>query len=365
MIRLGLILRPILLVFSVSLAGLPMRSFGTENQCDLFVPSVPPSLFLQNAISSWCRLDENVHLASRRWQMLVLNRSWRHLVLKAESEGITEDELVLLVAQELKQIDQDQDRAKRSRVAQENSMRESRLREQKDAIRSPLEGRNEKIINVIVRALGKAEDAITFEDLETIKVLNLGSLGLKVLGKEDLRGLTGLETLYLEYNDMVFIERLAFKDLKRLKILNLTGNRGLFLAQEVFYELVSLGELYLGEIGLSHLSENQFRFNSKLYKLNLSNNAFQRLNPKTFAPLTELLGFYISQNHLRAFQSETLQNNPRLKALNLSNNHLQAFDRSLFKVHPHLEKLNVARNALPSDDLVFLQGISETIETLY
>ncbi len=211
--------------------------------------------------------------------------------------------------------------------------------------------------------------------LSSITVLNLSNVGQVWLQKDDLDGLTGLQTLQLNGNRFNnILDKDLFEDLSSLEILDLSNSslrildKELFnglsnltsldlsnnerlstLPEDLFSDLTSLQSLDLEGNSLTNLSVNLFSDLSSLEVLKLNGNGlFSSLNVGIFANLTSLRSLKLDNNSLNNLHENLFAGLSNLEALNLSTNSLSNLHKDLFSGLPSLHTLNLAANSLTS-----------------
>ena len=199
-------------------------------------------------------------------------------------------------------------------------------------------------------------------------ILNLRQLNLYSI--PPLFGLTHIEIIDLEDNNITHCEKHAFSHLKNLKILHLSNNKLTSIARlnlkhcphlkqlNLFKnKLKDSGELAqistLSELEILDLSSNQFKKikNCHFYKLNnlqslnLSNNQIQELK-LNLSTSTHLIRLDLSRNQLTSVNGLNLEKCIRLQKLELWLNQIENIDRLVLVHCSELNELNLSNNQL-------------------
>ncbi|XP_060651867.1 LOW QUALITY PROTEIN: peroxidasin [Drosophila nasuta] len=120
------------------------------------------------------------------------------------------------------------------------------------------------------------------------QVLDLRFNHIEKLPANAFNGLSQLTTLFLNDNEMAFVEEDAFKDLRALRFLYLNKNRLSRLPATIFQQLSSLEALYLDGNDIWQLPVGLFDNSPRLQRIILNNNKLTNLPLEMFNKLHSL-----------------------------------------------------------------------------
>lgn len=187
----------------------------------------------------------------------------------------------------------------------------------------------------------------TFKDLWSLGSLDLSKLSLQYLESKAFFGMSSLETLVLNNNNLTELKGHTFDGLDSLKVLDLSNCSIEKYDEESFIGLRSLEILHLKHNNLSTIeSELLFGNLSNLLELHLENNNISSLHIKSFLGLTKLLRLHLQNNKLENMPIGVFQYLPKLKILNLSNNAIQLLKTGALSNLQSLEVLDLSDNQL-------------------
>ena len=135
-----------------------------------------------------------------------------------------------------------------------------------------------------------------FAGLSDLEFLYLNLNNLSILPADVFDGLTGLKELYLYNNNLTALPEGIFDDLGRLEKLNLGYNSIATLRADAFDGLSELRELHLEHNDLASLPDGLFDGLTNLTTLNLVANDLQSLLSGTFSGLGSLQTLRLSGN---------------------------------------------------------------------
>ena len=138
--------------------------------------------------------------------------------------------------------------------------------------------------------------AVSARELAAITALNLAEQSIRSLRAGDFDGLTGLETLEMDFNSLTGIPEAVIDHLTSLKKLNLCDNRLSSMRSGVFAGLTGLTELNLYGNELQSLPAGVFAGLTGLTTLRLYNNHLARLPAGVFDNLTSLTKLNLKAN---------------------------------------------------------------------
>ena len=189
--------------------------------------------------------------------------------------------------------------------------------------------------------------AVTRENLGGISgELNLGGRAITAVQSVDFAGLTNLQSLGLEGNQLSVLPVDVFADLGGMQVLSLDDNQLSVLAAEVFGGLARLGGLGLSRNQLSTLPAEVFAGMSSLQQLSLSGNQLSVLPEGVFAGMSSLQQLSLSLNQLSALSADVFVDLTSLGSLNVSSNQLSVLSADVFAVLTSLGELRLQNNQL-------------------
>ena len=219
---------------------------------------------------------------------------------------------------------------------------------------SPLNGRTQKVVDVILAAVTTAEPTITnCQDvtpahLTAITSLNISSKTLTMLRSNDFNGLSNLLTLRLNNNQLTVLHQDIFDGLSALTNLPLQQNQLASLHQDIFDGLSALTHLSLQQNQLTSLHEDIFDGLSALTNLSLQENQLASLHQDIFDDLSALTHLYLQQNQLASLHQDTFDGLSNLRRFTLDNNQLNTLHEDIFDDLSALTHLYLQQNQLTS-----------------
>ena len=208
--------------------------------------------------------------------------------------------------------------------------------------------RTPQVRDAIVAAVPNVSDCanVTAVDLATIMRLDIRSQNITALKEGDFNGLTVLEYLYLDDNELSSLLSGIFDDLTVLKYLSLGNNALSSLPEGIFDELIKLETLYLYDNELSSLPSGIFDDLTALEYLSLRNNELGSLLSGIFDDLTALEYLILYDNALSSLPSGIFDDLTVLKYLSLRNNKLGSLPADIFDDLTGLMWLSLGNNRL-------------------
>ena len=165
---------------------------------------------------------------------------------------------------------------------------------------TPLSARTPEVSAAIIAAVPGANSASDVNDIDlaAITSLDLSNYSPKItaLKADDFDGLSSLEELYLDNNDLSNLPEDIFNGLSSLEILHLHQNGLSSLPVGMFSGLSALRELSMFYNGLSSLPMGVFSGLSALRLLDLSHNGLSSLPMGVFSGLSALRELYLHGN---------------------------------------------------------------------
>ncbi|XP_071142427.1 SCO-spondin-like isoform X3 [Mytilus edulis] len=128
--------------------------------------------------------------------------------------------------------------------------------------------------------------------------LALNQNKIQSIDATSLSGLTSLEMLFLEYNEISSIEDGAFSTLRSLVTLSIYDNKLTTIKTDTFKSLGSLRELLLESNEISSIEDGAFSTLSSLSLLNINDNKLTSIKPDTFKSLGSLRELNLKDNDL-------------------------------------------------------------------
>ncbi|XP_014218318.1 toll-like receptor Tollo [Copidosoma floridanum] len=178
----------------------------------------------------------------------------------------------------------------------------------------------------------------SFENLRTLRTLNLQANNISNPPAEALGMLSSLQYVYLQDNNLTSLNKAAFGKLPIVFELNLAHNQIHVISERAFEGLLQLLTLKLTSNQIKHIPNGAFRGLVSLQNLDLSYNKLQKLDNKTHGLLDDCLSLEkinLSHNKIVHVTSKTFPHNPwvpyRIREIDLSQNGIQAlsFDFTL------------------------------------
>ncbi len=137
-----------------------------------------------------------------------------------------------------------------------------------------------------------------FQELSSLKNLDMSSNRLTALPERIFAGLSSLEKLDLNFNSLESLPEEVFKGLGSLRTLEMTANSLNQVPEKIFSGLNSLEELHLNQNSLTGLPEGVFNGLGSLQFLSLRNNQLNSLTEGIFEGLGALENLYLAYNSL-------------------------------------------------------------------
>ncbi|XP_028828895.1 leucine rich repeat transmembrane neuronal 4 like 1 isoform X2 [Denticeps clupeoides] len=189
-------------------------------------------------------------------------------------------------------------------------------------------------------------DSRAFQGVRRLKELILSSNQISQLHNATFHGVPNLRSLDLSFNKLQALQSGQFHGLRKLQNLHLRSNGLTGIPLRAFLECRSLEFLDLGYNRLRVLTRTMFLGLSRLMELHLEHNQFSRINFFLFPRLTNLRSLYLQWNRIRAVNQGLPWTWHTLQKLDLSGNEIQALDPVIFQCLPNLQVLNLESNKL-------------------
>ena len=172
--------------------------------------------------------------------------------------------------------------------------------------------------------------SVTDAQLAQITELNLSKKKVNWLYSHDFAGLTDLQILWLNRNELSSLPEGVFDDLGDLRRLYLGNNSLSRLDADVFTSLTELRRLWLHENSLTALPVDVFDGLTKLERLNLGGNWIQSLDADQFADLGSLQRLLLHRNLIAQLPEGIFDGLTKLDTLNLNKNFLSSLPDGVF-----------------------------------
>ena len=187
---------------------------------------------------------------------------------------------------------------------------------------------------------------VTADHLAAITRLGVVSRGLSALKASDFSGLSSLEGLYLNGNELTTVDASVFSGLPALETLLLWGNQFSELEVGVFSNLSALKTLSLSRNQFSTLKAGIFSGLTTLQSVDLANNQLTTLETDVFSDLTALRKLDLSNNQFSTLNVGIFSDLSALRSLDLSNNQLTTLKAGVFSGLSALTRLDLPDNQL-------------------
>ena len=185
-----------------------------------------------------------------------------------------------------------------------------------------------------------------FDGLTSLSSLQMYRNNLTLLQPGIFSGLSELRHLYLTHNRVVAISDSAFVDLTRLRVLNIRGNQLAALSESVFVGLDSLNDLRLSSNSLSSIPRGVFADLRSLERLLLYDNQLAELPTGAFAGLERLQHLNIGKNLLRELRPGMFEGLEDLRTLIHAGTPIEIVHPETFADLPSLEWLDLSGHHL-------------------
>ncbi|KAM0680521.1 Leucine Rich Repeat [Glugoides intestinalis] len=186
-----------------------------------------------------------------------------------------------------------------------------------------------------------------FEKLQKLEYLYLTSNKLTELPSCVFDGLVNLKSLWLEDNNIKELQPNIFNNLQKLEEVYLTSNKLTEFPSCVFDGLVNLKSLWLQNNNIKELQPNIFEKLQKLEYLYLTKNKLAEFPSCVFDGLVNLKSLYLSENEINSFPIGSFTGLTNLNLLSLSHNKLREIPPSILSL-TNLESLDISSNNLTS-----------------
>ncbi|XP_017761511.1 PREDICTED: toll-like receptor Tollo [Eufriesea mexicana] len=210
----------------------------------------------------------------------------------------------------------------------------------------------------------------SFENLLTLRSLNLQSNNMTKPPWEALSTLTSLQYLYMQGNQLTELGKSAFGRLPIVFELNVADNQIWNVSMRAFEGLLQLLTLNLTNNKLTRIPNGAFQGLVSLRTLDLSHNKIERLDNKTHGLLDDCLSLErvnLSHNKISFIAKKTFPNDPwipyRLKEIDLSYNTMPVLTHELTVGTKKIQYLNISHNNI-NEIRKYVLGNLTTLQTL-
>ncbi|CAH1252637.1 LINGO2 [Branchiostoma lanceolatum] len=167
---------------------------------------------------------------------------------------------------------------------------------------------------------------------------------ISIVNRKDFAGLTKLNYLNMNNNQITSIAPGSFRDLIRLNGLRLSGNRLQLLPRGVFQGLSNLTKLHVDGNQLVLLIDNLFQDLTALEVLDISSNPIVFVSPRAFYGLVSLRQLFMTGSNLTAMPSKAFYYIQNLKWLTFQQMPAMAVTDDTFQYLPLLQNLDLSRS---------------------
>jgi len=201
-------------------------------------------------------------------------------------------------------------------------------------------------------------DASVFKGLSSLQILKLEYNNIDTLVDGCFGSLINLHSLTLSHNKIARFEPVHTIGLNALGQLLLDSNKLRVLHRHVFTNLTNLQDLSLSGNNLTEVPY-AVRVLHSLKTLDLGNNQMLRIDNDSFAGLNEVYGLRLVDNKLENVSREAFATLPALQVLNLANNLIRHVEQSAFSNNPVLRVIRLDGNQLTE-----IRGAFTSLSTL-
>ena len=233
-------------------------------------------------------------------------------------------------------------------------------------------GRTPQVRDAIVAQIPGVSDCAAVTDTHLGAITGTLDLGISALAAGDFDGLTALESLRLQNNQLTTLPAGVFDGLTALESLRLQNNQLTTLPAGVFDGLTALESLRLQNNQLTTLPAGVFDGLTSLTGLDLNDNDLTTLPAGVFDGLTALTQLLLGNNSLTTLPAGVFDGLTSLTFLWLFTNSLTTLPDDVFEELTALTELNLLENpgapfsptadALPDDGTVPVAGGTVTLD---
>lgn len=211
----------------------------------------------------------------------------------------------------------------------------------------------------------KQSKIASFYDWKKIAVLRIHNCKLDELHWEMFDGLTSLEHLSLEHNEIKIVPPFTFYGALHIKTLSLAHNNILDLNYRALAGLLELEWLNLSDNNITKLSEISFPPFPKLNWIDFRGNPIKYIFPMTFGVMNNTETFFIGSalTELNLSTTSSFQSLEELKRLKLENVYSPILNQNTFQGLISVEHLTIQGNVkrIEFDAFSAMLNISELV----
>ena len=230
---------------------------------------------------------------------------------------------------------------------------------------TPVCDRTPQVRDAIVAAVPGVSDCsnVTETHLAAIRdLLDLRDKNISALKPGDFEGLSSLQELRLESNQLRALPADIFSGLSSLRRLYLGNNQLTSLPPDVFSELTALHDLYLHNNQLTSLPVDLFAGLSSLRQINLHTNRLTNLPADIFSGLSSLTQLFLRNNKLTSLPADLFSGLSSLQYLYLDYNRLTSLPADLFSGLPSLTQLLLNKNQMSTLSVGMFRGLTASTQ---
>ena len=230
---------------------------------------------------------------------------------------------------------------------------------------TPVCDRTPQVRDAIVAAVRGVSDCsnVTETHLAAIRdLLDLRDKNISALKPGDFEGLSSLQELRLESNQLRALPADIFSGLSSLRRLYLGNNQLTSLPPDVFSELTALHDLYLHNNQLTSLPVDLFAGLSSLRQINLHTNRLTNLPADIFSGLSSLTQLFLRNNKLTSLPADLFSGLSSLQYLYLDGNRLTSLPADLFSGLPSLTQLLLNKNQMSTLSVGMFRGLTASTQ---
>ena len=230
---------------------------------------------------------------------------------------------------------------------------------------TPVCDRTPQVRDAIVAAVPGVSDCsnVTETHLAAIRdLLDLRDKNISALKPGDFEGLSSLQELRLESNQLRALPADIFSGLSSLRRLYLGNNQLTSLPPDVFSELTALHDLYLHNNQLTSLPVDLFAGLSSLRQINLHTNRLTNLPADIFSGLSSLTQLFLRNNKLTSLPADLFSGLSSLQYLYLDGNRLTSLLADLFSGLPSLTQLFLNKNQMSTLSVGMFRGLTASTQ---
>ena len=226
---------------------------------------------------------------------------------------------------------------------------------------TPVCDRTTQVRDAIVAAVPGVSDCddVTDAHLAAIRgLLDLRNKNISALKPGDFDGLSSLQDIRLDRNQLRALPADIFSGLSSLRTLYLGDNQLTSLPADVFSGLSALTDLFLHENRLASLPVDLFAGLSALRQINLHTNRLTTLPANVFSGLSSLTQIYLRNNRLTSLPADVFSGLSSLQYLYLDGNRLTSLPSDLFSELSSLTQLLLNNNQMSTLSVGMFRGLT-------